>query len=245
MKKITRRSCTGGGTKKSKAKESQHSSAIKNSIIFDIIQQFDTSVEEEEEYSDSEGDIACDFPSDNNDTDGGDEKDNDDDNEYVYGSKSENKHQRCDKNPKIAKDINTNDTIEELKINVDAIFSLLTDGETIKRVYTFKGPILNYKWTKFSKVGSSGKSSNVSKVNISKEVDESVELFLAILFRFTSDCEENRIVTGGMIFINHERLPGNLNPAHFFNSDHYIVRYILKRNLIVFDKCTTLASTPS
>lgn len=222
MKRIIRRH---GGKKNSNNIDGvTTTSAHKNSIILDIIQQFETHNEMENELDDE---IMLDY-------------DHTEDNTY------ERVHEdHWDDFGESGDGDSENDTSDAslLNINVESVLNFLKDEETLKRVYTFRGPILSYKWARLNNTNI--KQSTVSRVQIPKDIHESVELFFAILFKFTCDCEEKKIYTGGMMFVNSTKLPGDLKSVQIFNSNHYLVRYILKRNLIIFDKCKSLQVTAS
>lgn len=225
MKRIVRRKPTNAGGGDDKKKKSSIATLKGDSSILELLNSFDDYIDD-----------------DNNDR-GVASADGDDDSLEDYDTDTETCHQNGPTHVPIGLDKQgDDDTIaaadyEQLHIDTVKIIKLLEEGDTLKRVYCYRGPVLGYKWTRTTRTHSVGtKSPNVSKVAIPKDIVETVELFFAILFKFTCDCEENRITPGGTILINPDRLPKQLTPFRILSSDDSLVRYILKRNLVVFDK---------
>lgn len=124
-----------------------------------------------------------------------------------------------------------------LVIDTTQIRTLLSGGELLEQSYTYVGPVLSFKWS--GQVpncihGPGHKKSSV--VTIPKQTKGSVELLVAVLFQFTCDCEERGVTPGGVIFINSDQLPPPLTPRLMQRSDNALLRYILRRNIVIFER---------
>lgn len=109
------------------------------------------------------------------------------------------------------------DPFAELAIDED----LLTDA-SVAELYQFKNTVLSF--------GVKKNGLKCSRVLVGKK-KITPQLFFAILFKFTSDCDHK----GGTVYINLKQLPEGVTQENFRASENPIIRYIRAKNFIFFE----------